>query len=111
MSRGSAWTFLTNHAHVLICVARDPGIRVRDVAETVGITERAAHGIISDLVEAGYLRREKSGRRNVYECVEDMPLRHPVEREHLIGELLATLTRDAPTDVPARHRRRVDPNT
>ncbi|NYF16941.1 putative ArsR family transcriptional regulator [Microbacterium sp. AK009] len=92
----SGWTFMTNHAHVLIYVARDPGARVRDIADAVGITERTAQGILSDLVDAGYLRREKSGRRNRYECVEDLPLRHPIESDHLIGELLATLTKPGP---------------
>jgi hypothetical protein len=83
------WTFLTNHAHVLITVARDPGIRLRDIASAVGITERTAQQIVSDLVEGGYLRREKDGRRNTYQCVSDLPLRHPVESDHAVGELLA----------------------
>ena len=85
------WTFLTNHAHVLIHVARDPGARVREIAEVVGITERTAQGILTDLVDAGYLRRTKEGRRNRYECVEDLPLRHPLESDHPIGELLRAL--------------------
>lgn len=87
----SGWTFFTNHAHVLFYVARDPGARVRDIADAVGITERTAQGILTDLVDAGYLRREKEGRRNRYECVEDLPLRHPIEADHRIGELLDTL--------------------
>lgn len=85
------WTFLTNHAHVLIYVARDPGARVREIADAVGITERTAHGILGDLVDDGYLRREKEGRRNRYECVEDLPLRHPIESDHQVGELLRAL--------------------
>ena len=85
------WTFLTNHAHVLIYVARDPGARVREIALAVGITERTAHGILNDLVDDGYLRRTKEGRRNRYECVEDLPLRHPIESDHRIGELLRAL--------------------
>ncbi|MDT3318141.1 MarR family transcriptional regulator [Microbacterium sp. KSW4-11] len=85
------WTFLTNHAHVFIYVARDPGARVREIADAVGITERTAHGILSDLVDDGYLRRTKEGRRNRYECVEDLPMRHPVESEHRVGELLHAL--------------------
>lgn len=82
------WTFLTNHAHVLMCVARDPGVRLRDVASTVGITERAAQKIVADLVESGYLERERAGRRNHYRLNQEMPLRHPMDREHQIGDVL-----------------------
>ncbi|MFJ6678092.1 helix-turn-helix transcriptional regulator [Microbacterium sp. NPDC091382] len=76
---------------MLIYVARDPGARVREIADAVGITERTAHGILSDLVDDGYLRREKEGRRNRYECVEDLPMRHPIESDHAVGELLRAL--------------------
>ena len=86
-----SWTFLTNHAHVLLCVARDPGIRLRDVAAAVGITERAAQRIVAELVEAGYLERTRSGRRNRYELHPELPLRHPLEHEHEIGEILTLL--------------------
>lgn len=82
------WTFLTNHSHVLLCIAADPGIRGRDIADKVGITERSAQSIIADLVEAGYLTRERVGRRNHYEVHPDLPLRHPIEREHQVAELL-----------------------
>lgn len=85
------WTFLTNHAHVLLCVVRDPEMRLRDVADAVGITERAAQRIIADLVEAGYLERRRTGRRNSYSVHADLPLRHPMERDVAIGQLLATL--------------------
>ncbi len=85
------WTFLTNHAHVLLCVARDAGIRHRDLAERVGITERAAQRIVADLVEAGYLDRARIGRRNTYNLHPELPLRHPLERDHHIGEILAAL--------------------
>jgi DNA-binding transcriptional ArsR family regulator len=85
------WTFLTNHAHVLLCVARDPGVRLRDVAEAVGITERAAQRIVAELVEAGYLERERDGRRNRYRLHPELPLRHPLERDHAIGEVLRVL--------------------
>lgn len=85
------WTFLTNHAHTLLCIARDPGIRLRDVAERVGVTERAAQRIVADLVEAGYLDRLREGRRNYYRIRADRPLRHPVEHGHRIGEILAVL--------------------
>ena len=87
----SEWTFLTNHAHALVCIARDPGLRLRDVAERVGVTERAAQRIVSDLVDAGYLDRLREGRRNSYRVRSDRPLRHPVERGHDIGEILAVL--------------------
>ncbi len=85
------WTFLTNHAHVLLCVARDPGMRLRDVADVVGITERAAQRIVADLVEAGYLEREREGRRNRYRVNPDVPLRHPMDRDHGVGEILQVL--------------------
>jgi DNA-binding MarR family transcriptional regulator len=87
------WDFLTNHAHVLTCVAHDPGIRLRDLAAAVGITERAAHRILSELVEDGYVLRERHGRRNRYTVVEEAPLRHPLVEEREIGELLELLTR------------------
>jgi DNA-binding Lrp family transcriptional regulator len=81
------WTFLTNHGHVLLCIAKDPGIRLRDVAERVGITERAAQRIVADLVEAGYISRRRQGRRNIYEIHPERPLRHPVEHAHPVAEL------------------------
>lgn len=90
------WTFLTNHAHVLLCVSRDPDARLRDVAEDVGITERAAQRIVADLAEAGYLDREREGRRNRYRLHPELPLRHPLEREHAIGEVLQVLSPRGP---------------
>jgi DNA-binding MarR family transcriptional regulator len=89
------WTFFTNHAHALLCVARDPGIRHRDLAARVGITERAAQRIVADLVEGGYLSVAREGRRNRYQLHPELPLRHPVEQDHQIGEILAVLTRPA----------------
>lgn len=86
-----SWTFLSNHGHVLICIAADNEIRGRDIAERVGITERAAQSIVSDLVEAGYVTRDRVGRRNQYEIHPELPLRHPVEDEHSVGELLVAL--------------------
>jgi DNA-binding MarR family transcriptional regulator len=86
------WDFLTNHAHVLTCIADDPGIRLRDIAAAVGITERAAHRILSELVEEGYVRRERQGRRNRYTVATDRPLRHPLVQEREIGDLLDVLT-------------------
>jgi hypothetical protein len=88
-----SWDFLTNHAHALVCVAHDPGIRLRDIASAVGITERAAHRIVSELVDEGYLLRERRGRRNHYEVVAALPLRHPLVKEHEVGELLEILVR------------------
>jgi DNA-binding MarR family transcriptional regulator len=86
-----SWDFLTNHAHVLVCVARDPGIRLRDIAAAVGITERAAHRIISELVDGGYVVRERQGRRNRYQVKTKLPLRHPLAEEHEVGDLLDVL--------------------
>lgn len=85
------WTFLTNHAHVLLCIARDPEIRLRDVATAVGITERAAHRIVVDLEAGGYISRERSGRRNRYDVHPDVPLRHPVEQHRTAASLIALL--------------------
>ncbi len=91
MSGMAEWTFLTNHAHVLVCIARDHRTRLRDIAQCAGITERAAQGIVSDLVEAGYLTRYRVGTRNLYEVHPDLPLRHPIEDGVVVGELLAPI--------------------
>jgi predicted transcriptional regulator len=85
------WDFLTNHAHVLVCVARDPGIRLRDIATAVGITERAAHRILSELVDEGYVVRERQGRRNRYQVKTKLPLPHPLAKERDVGDLLEVL--------------------
>lgn len=85
------WTFLSNHAHVLICIARDSELRMRDIAASVGITERAAQRIVAELVDEGYLEIQRSGRRNTYLIHPDVPLRHSLEAHHSIGELLGTL--------------------
>ena len=82
------WTFLSNHAHVLLCIAREPEVRLRDVAERVGITERAVQRIVADLEEGGYLTRLREGRRNRYEVHADLPLRHPVEAHREVSVLL-----------------------
>lgn len=87
------WTFLTNYGHVLLCIARDPEARLRDIAAAVGITERAAQAIVGDLVEDGYLAKSKSGRRNSYEVHSDAPMRHPASAGHSVGELLSVLSR------------------
>ena len=92
------WTFLTNHARVLLCIAHDPGVRLRDIAASLGITERSAYGIVADLAEAGYVVKEKNGRRNRYHVQAHLPLPEPDGRERTVGEILALLTG---TDAPA----------
>jgi DNA-binding transcriptional ArsR family regulator len=90
--RGVAeWSFLTNHARVLLYIAHDPGARLRDISASLGITERTAHGIITDLAEAGYVVKHRDGRRNRYRIEADLPLREPGSREPAIGEVLAVL--------------------
>jgi predicted transcriptional regulator len=89
-----SWTFLTNHSHVLICLARNPNLRVRDLADEVGITERAVQGIVRDLEVAGCLTRHREGRRNRYDIVVDRPMRHPVEQHHVVGDLLDAMVPD-----------------
>ncbi|HEU5458820.1 MAG TPA: winged helix-turn-helix domain-containing protein [Terracidiphilus sp.] len=85
---GPTWTFMTNHSHVLLCIAEDPEARMRDMALRVGITERAVQRIIDDLAECGYLVVEREGRRNRYQVVEKMPLRHPVEAHCEVAGLI-----------------------
>jgi hypothetical protein len=85
------WGFLTNHALVLLCIARDPGSRLRDIALAVGITERSAFGIVSDLAEAGFIVKEKGGRRNRYRVEADLPVPESADRRLAIGDLLALL--------------------
>ncbi|GAB3683633.1 hypothetical protein GCM10027589_53130 [Actinocorallia lasiicapitis] len=86
---GKPWTFLTNHARVLIQIARDPEARIRDIAEAIGITERATHLIVADLESAGYLTRHRVGRRNTYTLDAARPFRHPSEADHGIQPLIA----------------------
>jgi len=86
-----SWSFLTNHARALLCIAHDPGARLRDIAAMVGVTERSAHDIVSDLVDAGYVVKDKAGRRNRYRIQEHLPLRDPISRERTIGEMLGLL--------------------
>ena len=88
----ASWTFLTNHARVLLCVAHDPGARLRDIAASLDITERSAFGVITDLVEAGYVVKEKDGRRNRYHIQTHLPLPEPTTRDRTVGEVLALLT-------------------
>lgn len=93
MERRRAWTFLSNHAHVLIALAKDPELRIRDVAHAVGITERAVAQILGDLQDAGVLRREREGRRNVYHINKHAPLRHPVESHRTVADILRLAAR------------------
>ena len=88
---GQGWRFVTNHTQVLLCLARDPDVRLRDVADTVGITERAAQRILADLVHAGFVTRQRVGRRNRYLVNRDQEMRHPAQAGHSIGSLLDLL--------------------
>lgn len=92
MAGDHGWTFLSNHGHVLVAIARDPRARVRDLAERVGITERAVQQIIAELVAQGFVVRTKAGRRNRYEIVEDAHLRHPLEAGVTLGQFLPLLS-------------------
>ncbi|HEY6277196.1 MAG TPA: helix-turn-helix domain-containing protein [Streptosporangiaceae bacterium] len=85
------WSFLTNHGRVLLCIAHDPGVRLRDIAARVGITERTAYGIVADLTTAGYTVKQKDGRRNRYQIQTHMPLPEPTSQQLAIGEVLALL--------------------
>ena len=82
------WTFLSNHAHVLICIVRDPHVRMRDLASQIGITERAVQRIVAELRDAGYVSFERQGRRNHYEVHTDLPMRHPIEEHCAARNLL-----------------------
>ena len=86
------WSLLTNHAWVLLCIAHDPGVRLRDIAVRVGVTERTAYGIVTDLTEAGYVVKHKDGRRNRYRIETHLPLPEATARERTVGEVLALLT-------------------
>jgi MarR family len=85
------WSFLTSHARVLICIAHDPGVRLRDIAAGLGITERSAYSIVAELAEAGYVVKQKDGRRNRYQIQAHLPLPEPTSRERTVGEILALL--------------------
>ena len=85
------WSFLTKHGRVLVCIAHDPGVRLRDIAATVGITERSAYAIVADLAAAGYAVKQKDGRRNRYQIQAHLPLTEPTSQQLAIGEVLALL--------------------
>jgi len=91
----ASWGFLTTHARVLLCIAHDPGARLRDIAATLGVTERRAHGIVTDLTQAGYLITQKDGRRNRYQVQAHLPLPGPGTREPAIGEIVALFAAQA----------------
>ena len=90
-----SWTFLSNHSHVLICLATDPSMRMRDIASRVGITERAVQRIIADLQDAGAVERSREGRQNRYTINLDLPLRHPLEAHRTIGSIIEAVNPEA----------------
>ncbi len=90
------WSFLTNHARVLLCIAEDPGVRLRELGDRVGVTERAAHRIVDDLAAGGYISRTRAGRRNHYSIDRDQPLRDSLVRQQSVGDLLAILSARRP---------------
>jgi DNA-binding transcriptional ArsR family regulator len=96
------WSFLTNHARALVCIADDPGVRLRDIATALDITERSAYGIVTDLADDGYIVKERDGRRNRYHIQADLPLPETVGRKRTIGEVLDLL---AEASVPRRGKR------
>lgn len=98
------WSFLTNHARALACIARDPGVRLREIADLLGVTERRAFGIVNDLAEAGYVVKDKDGRRNRYRIQSHLPLRVRVGREPTIGEVLGVLVDASTTESPGAPR-------
>lgn len=97
------WGFLTNHGRALLCIARDPEVRLRDIAVSLSITERRAYGIVTDLTEAGYVVKDRDGRRNRYQIQTHLPLPEPTSQEHTIGDVLDLLTG---TDAQRRPTRR-----
>ena len=96
------WAFLTNHGRALVCIADDPGVRLRDIAAELGITERTAYGIVTDLTDAGFVLKDKDGRRNRYEVQGHLPLREAVNGERTIGEILNVLLNQPPQAKPRR---------
>jgi DNA-binding IclR family transcriptional regulator len=106
------WSFLTNHARALVCIARDPGVRLRDIAAALDITERSAYAIVSELTEAGYVVKEKDGRRNRYQVQGHLPLHGAVGRERTIGEILDVLVEASAADAdPAASQSDAGPRT
>ncbi|HEX6578728.1 MAG TPA: helix-turn-helix domain-containing protein [Jiangellaceae bacterium] len=102
----ASWSFLTNHARALLCIAHDPGARLRDIAAKLDVTERSAHAIVTDLVDAGYVIKDRDGRRNRYRIQGHLPLRDPISAQRPIGEMLDLLVGDERT--PGRSPRGID---
>ena len=98
-----SWSFLTNHARVLVAIAHDPDIRLRELGDTVGITERAAHRIVNELATAGYVSRERTGRRNHYTIQSDLPLPDPLARSRRVGDLLSILVGQNSPETATQH--------
>jgi hypothetical protein len=94
------WSFLSNHARALLCIARDPAVRLRELAASLGLTERSAHGIVADLAQAGYVIKVKDGRRNRYQVQAHVPVPGPGSREPAVGEVLALFAAAAPGSPP-----------
>jgi hypothetical protein len=101
-----SWSFLSSHGRVLLFLARDPGLRLRDLAARAAITERSAYGIVSDLTAAGYITKHKHGRRNRYQIQAHLPLPEPSSREQTVGEVLALLTGAPASQPPTEMTRR-----
>jgi hypothetical protein len=99
-----SWNFLTNHARVLLCIAHDPDARLRDIAASLGITERSVYGIVTDLTAAGYVVKHKDGRRNLYQIQAHLPLPEPASQEPAIGEVLALLIGSRARQQPSEAR-------
>ena len=105
------WSFLTNHAQALVCIARDPGVRLREIADVLGVTERRAFGIVNELTEAGYVVKDKDGRRNRYHIQSHLPLRVRVGREPTIGEVLGVLVDTSTTETAGLPDQNADPSS
>ena len=99
-----SWSFLTNHARVLLCIAHDPGARLRDIAASLGITDRSVYGIVTDLTAAGYVIKHRDGRRNLYQIQAHLPLPGPAGKEPAIGEVLALLMGNRARQQPSETR-------
>jgi hypothetical protein len=104
-----SWSFLTNHARVLLCIAHDPGARLRDIAASLGITDRAVYGIVTDLTAAGYVVKHRNGRRSLYQIQAHLPLPEPASQEPAIGEVLALLMGNRARQQPSQNPPRLTP--
>lgn len=101
----SSWTFLTNHAHVLLCLAKSPATRIRDLATEIGITERAVQHILTELSDSGYIERFRAGRSNTYTIDTSKHLKHPIESERTILDLIKLIHDSSSAPVPQASRR------